>query len=106
MEKIQVTKDRYRSYRFRGVTRSNFTPSKNSLEYYFAIKNPNYAIACFSELKVKWEICVGRTVDNTIHLIPKTEISSLWPFSVAVQPVSCRTWLETLRTGLLVTWHK
>ena len=45
-------------------------------------------------------------IDNTIHLIPKTEILRLWPFSVAVQPGLCWTWLETLKTGLLATWHK
>ena len=35
-------------------------------------------------------------IDNTIHLIHKSENSSLWP-SVAVQPGLCWTWLKTLK---------
>ena len=44
-----------------------------------------------------------RYTDSTIPLLPKSEISSLWPFSVAVQPGLCRTWSETLKTGFLTT---
>ena len=67
MEKIQVTKDRYRSYRFRGVTRSNFTPSKNSLEYYFAIKKPELRDSLFLRVKGKvgnmcWPHCRGYSI--------------------------------------------
>ena len=36
-------------------------------------------------------------------LVPIAEISRLQPFSVAVQPVLCQTWLETPKAGLLVT---
>ena len=44
-----------------------------------------------------------RFMDSTIPLLPKSEISSLQPSSVAVQPGLCRTWSETPKTGTLVT---
>ena len=36
-----------------------------------------------------------RYMDSTIPLLPKSEISSLKPSSVAVQSGLCRTWSET-----------
>ena len=36
-----------------------------------------------------------RFIDSTIPLLSKSEISSLWPSSVAVQPELCQTRLET-----------
>ena len=42
-----------------------------------------------------------RYTDSTIPLLPKSQISSLQPSSVAVQPGLCRTWSETLKTGFL-----
>ena len=36
-----------------------------------------------------------RYIESTIPLLPKSEISSLQPFSVVVQPVLCRTCSET-----------
>ena len=44
-----------------------------------------------------------RYTDSTIPLLPKTEISGLLPYSVAVQPGLCRTWSETPKTGFLTT---
>ena len=44
-----------------------------------------------------------RYTDSTIPLLPKSEISSLKPSSVAVQPGLCRTWSETPKTGFLTT---
>ena len=44
-----------------------------------------------------------RYVNSTIPLLPKYEISSLWPSSVTVQPSLCGTWLETPKTGFLTT---
>ena len=44
-----------------------------------------------------------RYTDSTIPLLPKSEISSLQPSSVAVQPGLCRTWSETPKTGFLTT---
>ena len=44
-----------------------------------------------------------RYTDSTIPLLPKSEISSLQPSSVAVQPSLCRTWSETPKTGFLTT---
>ena len=44
-----------------------------------------------------------RYMDSTIPLLPKSEISSLYPSSVAVQPGLCLTWSETPKTGFLTT---
>ena len=41
--------------------------------------------------------------DSTISLLPKYEVSSLQPSSVAVQPGLCETWSETPKTGFLTT---
>ena len=43
-------------------------------------------------------------MDSTIPLLPKSEISSLSPSSVVVQPSLCWTWSETQKTGFLMTW--
>ena len=40
---------------------------------------------------------------RTISLLPRYEISSLQPSSVAVQPGLCGTWSETPKTGFLRT---
>ena len=42
-------------------------------------------------------------IDSTISLLSKSEISSIKPSSVAVQPGLCRTWSETPKTGFLTT---
>ena len=39
--------------------------------------------------------------DSTIPLLPKSEISSLLPSSVAVQTSLCRTWSETPKNSFL-----
>ena len=44
-----------------------------------------------------------RYMDSTIPLLPKSEISSVQPSSVVVQPGLCRTWSETPKTGFLTT---
>ena len=44
-----------------------------------------------------------RYTDSTIPLLPKSEISSIWPSSVAVQDGLCQSWSETLKTGFLRT---
>ena len=44
-----------------------------------------------------------RYTASTISLLPKYEISSLQPSSVAVQPGLCGTWSETSKTGFLTT---
>ena len=39
-------------------------------------------------------------IDSTlIPLLPKSELSSLGPSSVAIQPGLCRTWFETRKTA-------
>ena len=54
--------------------------------------------------KADQRLCFSYT-DRTIPLVPKSEISSLPPSFVAVQPGLCRTWSETPRTGFVVTQH-
>ena len=44
-----------------------------------------------------------RYTDSTIPQLPKSEISSLKPSSVAVQPGLSGTWSETPKTGFLTT---
>ena len=44
-----------------------------------------------------------RFTDSTIPLLPKSEISSFKPSSMAVQPGLCRTRSKTLKTGFLIT---
>ena len=44
-----------------------------------------------------------RNMIRTIHLLPKFEISSLFPSSVAEQPGLCWIWSETPKTGFLMT---
>ena len=44
-----------------------------------------------------------RYTDSTIPLLPKSEISSLWPSSLAVQPGLCQSWTKILKTGFLTT---
>ena len=44
-----------------------------------------------------------RYTDSTIPLLPTSEISSLYPSSVAVEPGLCRTSSETPKTGFLTT---
>ena len=44
-----------------------------------------------------------RYMDSTIPLLPKSEISSLKPSSVAVQPGLCLNLFETPKTGFLMT---
>ena len=44
-----------------------------------------------------------RYMDGTIPLLPKSEISSLQPSSVAVHLGLCRTWSETPKTAFLTT---
>ena len=44
-----------------------------------------------------------RYTDSTIPLLPKPEISSLYPSSLDVQPGLSWTWLETPKTGFLTT---
>ena len=44
-----------------------------------------------------------RYIDRTIPLLPKSEISRLYPYSVIAQPGLCGTWSETPKTGFLTT---
>ena len=44
-----------------------------------------------------------RYTDSTIPLLFKSEISSLYPSSVAAHPGLCGTWSETPKTGFLRT---
>ena len=42
-------------------------------------------------------------LNSTIPLLPKSEISSLLPFSLAVQLGLCQSWSEIPKTGFLAT---
>ena len=42
-------------------------------------------------------------IDSAIPLLPKSEISNLYPSSKAVQPGLCWTWSETPKTGFVMT---
>ena len=44
-----------------------------------------------------------RYTDSTNPLLPKSENSSFWQSSVALQPGLCQTWSETPKTGFLTT---
>ena len=44
-------------------------------------------------------LCIGN-IDSMIPQLPKSEISSLKPSSVVVQPGLCRTWTESLKIFL------
>ena len=44
-----------------------------------------------------------RYTDSTIPLLPKSEVSSVQPSSVVVQPGLCGTWSEAPKTGFLST---
>ena len=48
-------------------------------------------------------IFVVRCLDSIIPLVSRSELSSLYLASVAVQAGLCPTWSQTLRTGFLVT---
>ena len=41
--------------------------------------------------------------DCTINILSKSDLSSIWPLSVVVHLVFCRTLSETLKTGFLAT---
>ena len=43
-------------------------------------------------------------LDSIMPLVPISEISSLWLASVAAQAGLSLPWLQTLKTGFLVTW--
>ena len=67
---------------------------------------------CICENKDADQLCGNRTadqrlcfryIDNTVPLLSKSEISSLQPSSVAVQPGLCGTWSETPKAGFLRT---
>ena len=44
-----------------------------------------------------------RYTDSTIPILPKSEISMIYPSCMAVQPGLCRTWSKILKTGFLRT---
>ena len=44
-----------------------------------------------------------RYMDSATPLLSISEISSLYPFSMTVQPDLCPTWSETPKTGFLTT---
>ena len=71
---------------------------------------------CISENKNAYQLRGDREADHHLwirymgstiplpHLLPKSEISSLQPSSVVVQPSLCRTWSETPKTVFSHIW--
>ena len=83
--------------------------TKNKQQLSCDVRKPDF---CICENKDADQLCVDREADqhlcfrytdSTIPLLPKSEISNLWPSSVAVQPGLCRTWSETTKTGFLTS---
>ena len=69
-------------------------------------------VFCTCENKNADQLCGDRTadqrlcfryLDSTNPVLPKSEISSLYPSSMVVQPGLCRTRSETPMTGFLKT---
>ena len=65
------------------------------------VRKPSFCICETKDAAVQ-RLCF-RYTDSTIPLLPKSEISSLCPSSVAVQPDLYKTWSETPKTGFLTT---
>ena len=73
------------------------------------IRKPDF---CICENKVADQLRGDREADqslrfrytySTTRLLPRSEISSLYPHSVIAQPGLCRTWSETPKTGFLTS---
>ena len=61
-------------------------------------------ISCICEPNGADQRLSFRYIDSEkISLLRKSEISSLWPFSVVVPPDLCRTWWENAQTGFQVS---
>ena len=71
----------------------------------FAYAKTKMQISCAVTTLLILHLCF-HFIDSSIPLLPKYEISSLQPSSVAVQPGLCRTMSETLKTGFLTMWLK
>ena len=73
------------------------------------VRNPAFCICknkdadqLSSNCEADQRLCF-RYTDSTIPLLPKSQISMLYPSSVAVQPGLCRTWSENLKTSFLAS---
>ena len=86
--------------------------SSNYAQYIYMSLVMRKPAFCICENKDADQLCGNREadqslcfcyIDSTIPLLPKSEISSLQPSSLAVQPSLCLTWWETLflRTRLI-----
>ena len=64
------------------------------------VRKPAFCIYENKDPESLQSLC-SRYTDSTMPLLPKSEISSLQPSSVAVQPGLCQTWSETPKTGFL-----
>ena len=70
----------------------------------FAYEKAKGAVQLCGNCAADHHLCF-QYIDCTILLL-KSEISSLLPSSVAIQPGLCRIWSETPKTGFLMTWLK
>ena len=73
------------------------------------MRKPAY---CICENKDADQLCSNRKADQPlcfrfihriIPLLPKSKISSLQPSSVIAQPIFCQTWMDTQKSGFLLT---
>ena len=67
---------------------------------YYEPRNEKIVFLHMRKTKIKTQI----NIDSTFRLLPKFEISSLKPSSVAVQTGLCLTWSEILKIGYLARW--
>ena len=86
-----------------------FSSKKMALYLSLVMRKPDFCICentaadqLRGNRKADQRLCF-RYTDSTIPLLPKSEISSLYPSSVCLQPGLCRTWSETLKTAFLRT---
>ena len=69
---------------------------------FFCICENKDADQLHSNLEADQRLCF-RYLDSAIPLLPKYEISKLWPSPEAAQPGLCRTWSETSKTCFLAS---
>ena len=91
-----------------------FQPQTSKLKFFFYIWAPSWEnwLFCICENKDADQLHGNREadrrlcflyMDSAVSLVSKSEISSLSPLSVAIQPGLCRTWPESQKTGFLTT---
>ena len=77
------------------------------LQLSLVVRKPTFCIYAKTKTQISAQLIsafvFATKISFTIPLLSKSEISSLYPSSVAVQPCLCGTWSETPKTGFLTT---